>query len=88
METGKIVNDIFELDEGPEEEPSSDSVIEELYTEAMANLYIDQGLYVKAIVVLEKLLAREPENASIRTKLNLSKSFLLSERSGFEVRRK
>jgi tetratricopeptide (TPR) repeat protein len=87
IETGKIVNDIFELDEGPEEEPSSDSVIEELYTEAMANLYIDQGLYEKAIVVLEKLLAREPENASIRTKLNLSKSFLLSERSGFEVKK-
>jgi tetratricopeptide (TPR) repeat protein len=86
--SNQIVNHIFELDERPEEEPSSDSVIEELYTDAMANLYIDQGLYEKAIVVLEKLLAREPENTSIRTKLDLSKSFLLSERSGFEIRRK
>jgi tetratricopeptide (TPR) repeat protein len=87
-ETGQIVNDIFEFDEGPKDEPSSNSVIEELYTEAMANLYIDQGLYEKAIVVLEKLLAREPKNTSVRTKLALSKSFLLSERSGFEIRRK
>jgi tetratricopeptide (TPR) repeat protein len=88
IETGQIANDIFELDEIPEEEPSSNPVIEELYTESMANLYIDQGLYEKAIVVPEKLLAREPENTSIRTKLDQSKSFLLSERPGFEIRRK
>jgi tetratricopeptide (TPR) repeat protein len=84
----QIVNELSELDERQEEEPFSDSVIEELYTEAMANQYIDQGFYEKAIVVLEKLLAREPENTSIRTKLDLSKSVLLSERSGFEIRRK
>jgi tetratricopeptide (TPR) repeat protein len=83
--TKQIANDIFEFDERPDEEPSSDSVIEELYTEAMANLYIDQGLYEKAIVVLEKLLARELENTSIRTKLDVARSFLLSERSGFKI---
>ena len=88
IETGKVANDIFEIDERPEEEPLSDSVIDELYTEAMANLYIDQGLYERAIVVLEKLLAREPENTSVRTKLDVAKSFLLSERSGFEIRTK
>ena len=87
-ETGQIANDIFEFDARPEEEPPSDSVIEELYTESMANLYIDQGLYEKAIVVLEKLLAREPENNSVRSKLDVARSFLLSEHSGFEVKRK
>lgn len=88
IETGQKANDISEFDERPEEEPPSYSVIEELDTEAMANLYIDQGLYEKAIVVLEKLLAREPENTSVRTKLDVAKSFLLSERSGFEIRTK
>jgi tetratricopeptide (TPR) repeat protein len=82
-----MVNNNLEFDEGPEEEPPSDSVIDGLYTEAMANLYIDQGLYEKAIVVLEKLLTREPENTSIQRKLNLSKSYLLSERSGFQIRK-
>lgn len=87
IEPDQIANDIFEFDGRPEEEPPSDSVIEELYTEAMANLYIDQGLYEKAIVVLERHLAREPENTSIRTQLDLARSFLLSERSGFEVKK-
>jgi tetratricopeptide (TPR) repeat protein len=85
IEAGRIANDIFEFDERPQEEPPSDSVIEELYTEAMANLYIDHALYEKAIEILEKLLARDPENVSIRTKLDVAKSFLLSERSGFET---
>ena len=87
-ETGRMINYIPEIEETSEEEPPSDSVIEELYTEAMANLYIDQGLYEKAIAVLEKLLAREPENISVRTKLDVAKSFLLSVSSGFEIRRK
>lgn len=88
-ESGQIANDIFEIDARPEEEPPpSDSVIEELYTEAMANLYIDQGLYEKAIVVLDKLVTREPENTSVRTKLDVARSFLLSERSGFKIRTK
>ncbi|MBI4228365.1 MAG: tetratricopeptide repeat protein [Deltaproteobacteria bacterium] len=86
--TGQIVNDILELDVSPKGEPTSNLVIEELYTEAMANMYIDQRSYEKAITVLEKLIQREPENTLIRTKLNLSKSYLLSERSGFEIRRK
>ena len=86
--TDQIANDIFEFDARPEEEPPSDSVIEELYTEVMANLYIDQGLYEKAMVILEKLIAREPENSSIRIKLDLAKSFLLSESSGFDIRTK
>jgi tetratricopeptide (TPR) repeat protein len=88
IETGRMINDIPEIDGASDEEPPSDSIIEELYTEAMANLYMDKGLYEKAIVVLEKLLAREPKNTSVRTELDLAKSFLLSERSGFEVRRK
>ena len=87
-ETSRMINYIPEIEETSEEEPPSDSVIEELYTEAMANLYIDQGLYEKAIAVLEKLLAREPENISVRTKLDVAKSIFLSERSGFEIRRK
>ena len=85
-QTDKIANDISGLDARLEQELLSDSVIEELCTEAMANLYIDQGLYEKAIVVLEKLVAREPENSSFRTKLDLAKSFLLSVRSGFDKR--
>jgi len=86
--SGQIVNDILELDVSPKGEPTSNLVIEELYTEAMANMYIDQGSYEKAITVLEKLIQREPENTLIRTKLNLSRSYLLSERSGFQIRRK
>jgi tetratricopeptide (TPR) repeat protein len=88
IETGRVINDIPEIDGASDDEPPSDSIIEELYTEAMANLFIDQGLYEKAIIALEKLVAKEPENTSVRTKLDLAKSFLLSERSGFEVRRK
>ena len=84
----QIENEISEFDPRPEEGPPSNSPVEELYTEAMANLYIDQGLYEKAIVVLQKLVAREPENSSVRTKLDLAKSFLLSEHSGFDIRTK
>ena len=86
--TGLAVNDPLEFHEEPQEECLPDSLIDELYTESMANLYMDQGLYEKAVVVLEKLLAREPENNSIREKLNLSKSYLLSESSGFEINKK
>jgi tetratricopeptide (TPR) repeat protein len=86
--TDQIANNISELHARPEEKTPSDSVIEELYTEAVANRYIDQGLYEKAVIVLEKLVAREPENNSVRTKLDLAKSFLLSERSGLEIRKK
>lgn len=87
IETGRRLNDIFESKHVPKDEPTPDSVVEQLYTEAMANLYIDQGLFEKAIVVLEKLLTREPDNFSIRAKLNLSKSYLLSKASGFEVKK-
>lgn len=86
--TGLAVNDPLEFHEEPQEECLPDSLIDELYTESMANLYMDQGLYEKAVVVLETLLAREPENNSIREKLNLSKSYLLSESSGFEINKK
>lgn len=86
--TDQIVYDILEIDLNSEGQPASNLVIEELYTEAMANMYIDQGSYEKAITVLEKLIQREPENTLIRTKLNLSRSYLLTERSGFEIRRK
>lgn len=87
-ETGRMINDSPEIDPGSREQPSSNPVVEELYTEAMANLYIDQGLYEKAIIVLERLVAKEPENSSVRTKLDQAKSFLLSESSGFQIRKK
>lgn len=86
---GLMVNDNLEFDEELQEESPPDSLTDGLlYTESMANLYMDQGLYEKAVEVLEKLLAREPENTSVRKKLNLSKSYLLSERSGFEISKK
>ncbi len=87
IETGRRANDIFESKYVAEEESPPDSIPEQLYTEAMANLYIDQGLYENAIVILDKLLASEPGNASIRTKLALAKSYRLSESSGFEVKK-
>lgn len=87
-EKTRIINHTFESGEMPEQEPSCDSVVEELYTEAMANLYIDQGLYERALAVLEKIISREPENTSVRQKIDLSRSCLLSERAGFQTRRK
>lgn len=41
----------------------------EIYTETMGDLYMSQELYESAIRVFEKLLERDPENQSLRVKL-------------------
>jgi len=44
----------------------------EIITETMADLYINQGYYDKAIYILEKLLVEKPHDLHIKTKLSLS----------------
>jgi tetratricopeptide (TPR) repeat protein len=58
---------------------------DEVYTETLANIYFHQGIYEKALNVYEKLYEQEPENNTIRERLELSKAYLLSEKSGFRI---
>ena len=58
---------------------------DEVYTETLANIYFHQGIYEKALKVFEKLCEQEPENNTIRERLELSKAYLLSEKSGFQI---
>jgi tetratricopeptide (TPR) repeat protein len=52
------------------EEPSEEAAgAEEIATLTLAKIYEDQGLFVQAREVIEKVLAREPDNASARDAL-------------------
>jgi tetratricopeptide (TPR) repeat protein len=59
----------------------------EIYTETMADLYMNQGLYEEAIRVFEKLLEIGREGQSIHTKLARARAYLLSEKAGFTTKR-
>lgn len=59
----------------------------EIYTETMGDLYMRQELHERAIRVFEKLLERDPENQSLQTKLGQAKTYLLSEKAGFQTKR-
>ncbi len=48
----------------------------EIYTETMADLYLEQQLYERAIKILEKLLETYPENDNIRMKLEQARTYL------------
>lgn len=61
------------------------NINDEVYTETLANIYFHQGIYEKALKVYEKLCEQEPENNTIRGRLELSKAYLLSEKSGFQI---
>ena len=58
---------------------------DEVYTEILADIYFHQGIYEKALNVYEKLYEQEPENNIIRERLELSKAYLLSEKSGLQI---
>ncbi|MGQ0793871.1 MAG: tetratricopeptide repeat protein [Deltaproteobacteria bacterium] len=69
-----------ELDLSPE--PSDG----EIYTETMADLYIGQGDYERAVEILAAIALAAPENRQLRAKLDSARSCLLSIKSGFEVK--
>src|SRR6266478_2826857 len=46
----------------------------EIYTETMADLYMNQELYERAIRVFEKLLECDPENQSLRARLERARA--------------
>lgn len=50
------------------EDATKKSLIEELATETMAEIYIKQGLYEKADEIYQQILSSEPENMIIRQK--------------------
>lgn len=56
---------------------------EELYTETVADIYFDQGLYDKSMAVLEAILQGDPGNYRIRKKLDESRLFLINKTAGF-----
>jgi len=79
-----------ELSESIGEEEEKESFSEffkaEIYTETMADLYMNQGLYEEAVRVFEKLMEFGKENQSIRMKLAQAKAYLLSEKAGFRIK--
>jgi len=53
----------------PEEEPAAAPPTEEITTEALANLYIQQGHYDKGIAIYRRLLAKDSGNQALFRKL-------------------
>jgi tetratricopeptide (TPR) repeat protein len=78
------------LESTDEEDPESFSGLldQEIYTEIMGDLYISQELYERAIRVFEKLLENDPENQSLKTKLEGARTHLLSEKTRFQAEAK
>jgi tetratricopeptide (TPR) repeat protein len=55
----------------------------ELYTETVADIYFDQGLFDKSLAVLEAILQNNPGNDELRKKLEQSRLFLINRTAGF-----
>lgn len=55
----------------------------DLITETMADLYIEQGLYEKALSILQGVLQADPENRDVRNKLEETKLYLINKTAGF-----
>lgn len=55
---------------------------EDLYTETMADIYMNQGLYEEAVKVLEKLIKQDPQNDSLRKKMDKAKTYVLGKKAG------
>ena len=63
---------------------SNEAVSEtELITETMADLYMKQGIYDKALRVFEKILENDPTNSSVRKKYDESRLRILNKAAGF-----
>ena len=58
---------------------------QEIYTEIMADLYMSQELYERAVKVFEKLLENDPENQSLQAKLEGARIRLLGEKTKFQA---
>jgi len=52
-------------DGGTEEEPGPEARAQDILTESMAAIYIEQGHYEKALDVYERLCGRDPENRKL-----------------------
>lgn len=63
-------------------ESFSDFFDGEVYTETMAHIYMNQGLYEQAVRIFERLLKQEPQNESLRKNLYQAKTYLLSKKAG------
>ncbi len=57
----------------------------ELFTETMADIYFDQGLYEKACSVLENILDSDPSNTAVRRKLEKTRLYLINKTAGFNT---
>ncbi len=55
---------------------------EDLYTETMADIYMNQGLHEEAVKVFEKLIKQDPQNDSLRRKMDKAKTYVLSKKAG------
>lgn len=58
-----------------------------IYTETMADLYMNQGLYEDAFEILAKLYELDPQNLSVRMKLEEARAYLVNKIAGFTTRR-
>jgi tetratricopeptide (TPR) repeat protein len=67
-------------------EYSSELFDEEIYTEIMADLYMNQKLYERAIRIFERLLQSDPWNHSLHMKLEEAKARLEGEKSRLETK--
>ncbi|HSE84235.1 MAG TPA: tetratricopeptide repeat protein [Thermodesulfobacteriota bacterium] len=55
---------------------------EDLYTETMADIYMNQGLYEEAVKIYEKIIKQDPQNDSLRKKMDKAKTYVLSKKAG------
>lgn len=55
----------------------------DLLTETIADIYIAQGLYEKACIILEKVFESDPGNDAVRKKLAQSRLYLVNKSAGF-----
>jgi len=64
-------------------EPDGDPLNTELITETMANIYIKQGDYGKGLSVLQNIFENDPENSSVRKKLEECRLKVINKMAGF-----
>ncbi len=55
-----------------DEHPANDEILTQNPTETLAEIYMSQGLPQKAVTVYKDLLARDPDNVELKTKLALA----------------